>query len=89
MRCGRPPGWCSTPPGRGWTRFADGRAHLLGERASVADLLLVMLARWSRNLPGPATDRPHLRPYLDRMRAWPSLKAVHAREGLSDWIDDA
>lgn len=70
-------------------RFADGRAHLLGERASVADLLLVMLARWSRNLPSPATDRPRLHAYIGRMRAWPSLKAVHAREGLTDWIDDA
>lgn len=76
-----------------WTRldarFADGRPHLLGEAASVADLLMVMLARWSRNLPNPATDHAHLRAYLRRMRAWPSLKTVHAREGLTDWIDDA
>ena len=49
--------------------------------------LLTMLTRWSRNMPRPATTFPHLRPYVDRMRKLPSLKEVHAREGLSDWID--
>jgi glutathione S-transferase len=67
--------------------LADGRPHLLGERLSAADFLAVMLARWSRNMPKPATAWPHLKAYLDRMRAMPSLREVHAREGLADWID--
>lgn len=67
--------------------FADGRAYLLGERLSAADFLATMLARWSRNMPKPATEWPHLGGYVDRMRAMPSLREVHAREGLTDWID--
>ena len=68
-------------------RFADGRPYLLGERMSAADFLLTMLTRWSRNLPVTAADFPHLKTYMDRMRALPSLREVHAREGLTDWID--
>ena len=69
-------------------RFADGRPYLLGERLSAADFLLTMLTRWSRNLPVTAADFAHLKGYMDRMRALPSLREVHAREGLADWIDD-
>jgi glutathione S-transferase len=75
-----------------WTRvdgaLADGRTYLLGERLTAADFLCTILARWSRNLPRPATEWPHLRLYLDRMRAMPSLREVHRREGMTDWIDD-
>jgi len=67
--------------------FADERHHLLGPRLTAVDFLLTMLTRWSRNMPRPATTFPRLRPYVDRMRKLPSLKEVHAREGLSDWID--
>ncbi len=52
-------------------RFADGRTHLLGEAFSVADMLLTMLARWSRNLPRPAETFPHLGCYI-RSHAHPS-----------------
>ena len=69
-------------------RFADGRPYVLGDGPSVADFLLTMLARWSRNLPVTAADFPHLGAYLRRMKAMPSLREVHAREGLTDWIDD-
>ena len=69
-------------------RFADGRRHLLGERLSAADFLLTMLTRWSRAMPVTATAFPHLGAYVARMRAMPSLREVHAREGLTDWIGD-
>ena len=39
-------------------------------------------------MPRPATDWRHLGAYLDRMRALPSLREVHVREGLDDWIGD-
>jgi glutathione S-transferase len=68
-------------------RFADGRPYLLGGRLSAADFLLTMLTRWSRNLPVTAADFAHLKAYMDRMRTLPSLREVHAREGLTDWID--
>lgn len=66
--------------------LADGRLWMLGERMTALDFLAVMLCRWSRNLPRPATDWPRLRAYIDRARALPSLQEVHRREGLSDWI---
>ncbi len=67
--------------------FADGRPYLLGQKMTVADFYATMLTRWSRNMPKPATRLPHLLPYINRMRAMPSLKEVHAREGLTDWIN--
>jgi glutathione S-transferase len=61
--------------------------YMLGERLSAVDFLTTMLMRWSRNLPRQATAWPNIARYLARMRAMPSLREVHAREGLTDWID--
>jgi glutathione S-transferase len=61
--------------------------YMLGERLSTVDFLATMLMRWSRNMPKSATDWPNVARYLARMRAMPSLREVHAREGLTDWID--
>lgn len=61
--------------------------YMLGERLSAVDFLATMLMRWSRNLPRQATAWPNIARYLSRMRAMPSLREVHAREGLTDWID--
>ncbi len=75
-----------------WTHFdslfADGRQFFAGDRLSAADFLGTMLARWSRNMPKPATTWPNVGAYLKRMKAMRSLKEVHAREGLTDWIGD-
>ena len=67
--------------------LADGRKYLLGPKLSALDFLATMLTRWSRNMPKPATAWPHLAAYIDRMRAMPSLREVHKREGLTDWIN--
>ncbi len=67
--------------------LADGRTYMLGERLTAVDFLATMLTRWSRNMPRPATAWPHLKAYVDHMRVMPSLRDVHRREGLGDWID--
>lgn len=67
-------------------RLAD-RDWLVGDRISTVDLQLTMLMRWSRNDARPAGDWPNIARYLDRLRARPGLCEVHAREGLTDWID--
>ncbi len=67
--------------------LADGRTYMLGERLTALDFLATMLTRWSRNMPNPATSWPHLKAYVNRMRAMPSLIEVHRREGLTDWIN--
>lgn len=58
---------------------------LLGERLSAADFLLTMLMRWSRNMPRPATDWPHLRALAERMKARPSFRRLYQAEGLTEW----
>jgi glutathione S-transferase len=45
-----------------------------------------MLARWSRNLPRTALSWPHLNRYVERLRATPSYRETHRREGLQGWI---
>lgn len=59
--------------------------YLLGETLTAADFLLTMLMRWSRNMPRPATDWPHLRALVERMKARPAFRTLYEREGLSEW----
>jgi len=66
--------------------LADGRPYLLGDKLRAADFLLGMLARWSRNLPRTALDWPHLKAYVERIRAMPSYLETHNREKLQGWI---
>jgi glutathione S-transferase len=59
--------------------------YLLGAECSAADLMLIMLMRWSRNMPRPATEWPALQQYAVHMKARPSWKKLYALEGLSEW----
>jgi glutathione S-transferase len=59
--------------------------YLLGATFSAADLMLIMLMRWSRNMPRPATDWAALEQYAARMKARPSWKKLYALEGLNEW----
>lgn len=67
-------------------RLAD-RDYLVGDRFTTVDLLATILCRWTRNMPKPATAWPNLKRYLDTIRQRSALREVHAREGLTDWID--
>jgi glutathione S-transferase len=66
--------------------MADGRPYLLGDKLRAADFLLTMLTRWSRNMPKTATNWPHLKRYVERMRIMPSYRETHDREKLEGWI---
>lgn len=59
--------------------------YLLGNAASAADFMLVMLMRWSRNMPKTALDYPHLANLAGLMRARPSWAALYESEGLTEW----
>jgi glutathione S-transferase len=59
--------------------------HLLGEKLSAADFMLVMLMRWSRGMPKTALDYPHLAKLANLLRARPSWKSLYAAEGLEEW----
>ena len=59
--------------------------YLLGEWPCAADFHLTVLMRWSRNMPRPATDWPHLQALAAAMKARPSFRALYEREGLAEW----
>ena len=59
--------------------------YMLGERFSVVDLYALMLMRWSRNMPRPATAWPHLDTLAKRLKARHSWKQVCESEGLIEW----
>lgn len=65
--------------------LADGRPYLLGDTLSALDFYAVMLMRWSRNMPKPATQWPRLKALADRIRARPSWKRLYEVEGLTEW----
>ena len=72
-----------------WARIdaylASNGPCLLGAAPCVADFYLVMLMRWSRNMPRPATDWPHLAALAAKMKSRPSFAALYAAEGLEEW----
>jgi glutathione S-transferase len=74
-----------------WDRLdamlADGRPHLLGDALTTVDFLALMLMRWTRNMPRPATTWPRLEPYIRRMRARPAFIETCRREGLTEWLN--
>jgi len=72
-----------------WQRLSDhlqaGGPYMLGAQPSVVDLMLVMLLRWSRNMPRPSDTWPVLKAYADRLKARPAFIEVYRREGITDW----
>ena len=72
-----------------WDRIdahlAEKGPWLLGDQMSAADFHLTMLMRWSRNMPRPATEWPHLGKLAQRMKARPSFKKMYEVEQLTEW----
>jgi glutathione S-transferase len=72
-----------------WSRInmhlAAQGGQMLGEHFSVVDLYALMLMRWSRNMPRPATEWPHLAALAARLKARPSWQRACAAEGLTEW----
>ncbi|HDS0951154.1 TPA: glutathione S-transferase family protein [Stenotrophomonas maltophilia] len=60
--------------------------YVLGEAPSVVDFMLVMLMRWSRNMPAPTDSLPVLKVHAQRMKARPSFVETYRREGITDWL---
>ncbi|HEX4417025.1 MAG TPA: glutathione S-transferase family protein [Kofleriaceae bacterium] len=74
----------------GWDRIdAHLAAHgpyMLGDAVTTPDFLAVMLMRWSRNMPRPATQWPAIARFVAAMRARPAWNELYAREGLTEWL---
>ncbi len=56
-----------------------------GQGPTATDFLATMLARWSRNMPRPATQWPAIGGLVQRMKARPSFRELYAREELTEW----
>jgi glutathione S-transferase len=59
--------------------------YVLGEDFGVADSYAMLLMRWSRNMPKPATSWPALAALAARIKARPSWRQLYAVEGLTEW----
>ena len=59
--------------------------YVLGEAPSVVDFMLVMLMRWSRNMPTPTDSLPVLKIHAQWMKARASFAETYRREGITDW----
>lgn len=72
-----------------WTKIdAHLAAHgpyMLGDTFGLVDLYALMLMRWSRNMPKPATEWPQLAALATRLKARPSWKQVCDAEDLVEW----
>ncbi len=63
--------------------LADGRAHLLGERFSVADAYLFTVASWTKPT-GIGLDKwPNVAAFVSRVAARPAVQAAMRAEGLA------
>lgn len=60
--------------------------YLLGATPCVVDYMLVMLMRWSRNMPKPSDTWPVLKAHAASMKASPAFAEVYRREGITDWL---
>jgi glutathione S-transferase len=65
------------------SQLGDG-PWLLGEHFSAADLFLLMLVRWGREMPHPPRDVPQLSAHARRVLARPAVQATFAAEGLGE-----
>ncbi|MFT3718890.1 glutathione S-transferase family protein [Pseudorhodoferax sp.] len=61
-----------------------GGPWLLGERYTVLDPYLLMLARWTRHFGRPARTLTHLGPYLLRVLARPAVQRAYATEQIGE-----
>ncbi|WCM24727.1 glutathione S-transferase family protein [Paraburkholderia bryophila] len=68
-------------------QLAGKPGYLIGDKLGTVDFLALMLMRWTRNQPRPATGWPHLAGYIQRLRALPSFIELNAREGLTEWLN--
>ncbi len=70
---------------------AHGQPWLLGAHFTLLDPYAFVLCRWTRGFSGPAStparERPHLKPYLERLLSRPAVQQALAAEQLSEpWV---
>ncbi len=61
----------------------SGGSFLLGAQYTIVDIYLFMMCRWTRNMPNPARNRPHLGAFLDMMSRRPAVIRMHDQVRLA------
>jgi glutathione S-transferase len=64
-------------------RLSDGRQYLMGDRFSVADVYLFVVASWSRPTKISLEEFPHLEAWMARIAARKSVQDSLVAEGLA------
>ena len=64
-------------------RLADGRAHVMGERFTVADAYAFVVASWAGMIGFDLSGHPRVQAYVARVAARPSVQETLKREGLA------
>jgi len=57
--------------------------YLLGSAFSAADIFLMMMARWSRNMAKPAVTYPNIKRCVDQVLARPAIQRMMKAQGLT------
>lgn len=72
-----------------WSRLdahlAANGPWIAGDQLTAVDFHAAMLARWSRNMPRPATEWPAVARHVAAMKARPSFRLLNERESLTEW----
>ena len=58
---------------------------IAGAKLTAVDFMAGMLARWSREMPRPATQWPAIDRLVKKLKARPSFAELNRSEGLTDW----
>ncbi|HEX7339758.1 MAG TPA: glutathione S-transferase family protein [Rhodanobacteraceae bacterium] len=59
--------------------------YMLGDTFSLVDLYTLMLMRWARHMPKPATEWPNVAKLAATLKKRPSWQTMNTAEGLTEW----
>ena len=58
---------------------------MLGSSYGVVDMFAIVLLRWSRNMPKPATEWPALAKFASKVKGRSTWKRLYKIDGLTEW----
>lgn len=64
-------------------KLSDGRDYLMGDNFTVADTYTFVVASWAGLIGFDLSGHPHVRAYVERVRARPKVQETLRREGLA------
>jgi glutathione S-transferase len=72
-----------------WARLdahlAQGGPFMLGSSYGVVDMFAIVLLRWSRNMPKPATEWPAIAKFAHKVKGRSTWKRLYKIDGLTEW----